>query len=845
MLSRRALHYFGKLNLSCAEKFGYIPLEPESKQLALDEDYWLSKFDQWGLVNHSAKARTEDPYRQHDAAVSGAVGPDKGSAKFAKIIESILNSEVDTNKSWLENGLTSLNGAELRNQVEEEMFVMLPPNFEHLYPTPKALSVFLTTSKGESFPTQDLFDHPGFLWNSSESSLSQLLLGVIQASGILVILLLLFVSVVPSYFLVTWVLGNCDSNEEGECRGPFFWALLPLALPLFLLSFSVIVVLCKFAVVRKYRAQQFQLLSWDYACWWFVDRILDIWESLVGQFLLDTKFIWILYWLLGTNLAWSAKIESYIREFDLVTVGDNAVISHPMKCRKFSHSNGDDNPKITFYPIVVGKHCKISGMVSPGAKIGDDSKVEKLSVVEEGAMVPDGVLAQGNPAYNAGSFEHQESLGLEESMLDIFKIFWIVLEAYHFFALSFLVHVALNSILPDWRYATILHWILLVPVSSLLALLTSIALKWVLIGKRDPLDVYEGSLYHQATNWACDFHFRVASWTLTPFFGQSRLWNFILFLHGLDVDMDSCINNPYLIFPPSKVDFVKIHKSFVATISLDFSKKGEASKIEIINSSVGYGVNLHAGVKMMQSTIPPRTNVPDSIYDLNQSCQSLNANLILPEVVQMLLNVVLFASIIPSYELGLFATKSSFMMITLCGLAAAFILQLFIWLLLTWVAEWLLLALPNHLQFSLVGVYINHVWIFRVGNWLEMLLYGTPMFAYYARFMGADVEADFWYFGHAIYEYRKLHVHGGCSTIVDSSSLNGHYVDGGGLTIGDCHVSGVVHPGCFAIAGSIVAGEENGPWKVFLKAAKDRAGISGGSSRHTTSDEALGVYTSV
>ncbi|CAB9525947.1 D-alanine--D-alanyl carrier protein ligase [Seminavis robusta] len=810
ILSRRALHSFGRLNLSWAQKLGCTtPSQTSNNGMALNEAYWLSNFNQWG--------GGKDRLAQTSSTDNVTNPEDCFSTRYANTITSVLGSEVDASKTWAENGLTSLKSAELRNKVEEELHVVLPANFEQLYTTSTELAAFLEASESKSFAKQDWYNNPDFLKNSSGFRLNKLQLAVVQTVGLLAILLLFFVSVVPSYFLVTWVLGNCDSNEEEVCHGPFFWALLPLAFPLFLLSLSVIVVLCKVAVVRNYRSQQYQLLSWDYVRWWFVDRILDIWESIVGQFLLETKFIWIFYKILGADLAWSAKIESYIREFDLVTVGKNSVISHPMKCRKFSHSNGDGNPKITFYPIVVGKNCKISGMVSPGTMIGDGSKVEKLSVVDEGAIVPDGVLAQGNPAYNAGLFEHQESLHLEESMFDIFKIFWMVFEAYHFFALSFLVHVALNSILPDWRYATILHWILLVPVSSLLALLTSIALKWVLIGKRDPLDVYEGSLYHRATNWACDFHFRVASWTLTPFFGQSRGWNFILFLHGLDVDMESILNNPYIIFFPSKVDFVKIEKSFVGTITLDMTTPAD-SKIQLINSSIGYGVNVHAGVKVIRSKIPPRSNVSDSVYDLNHSSKTWKPSssaLLLPEVAQLLLNAVIFVSLIPSFEIGSAALKSSSTAIAMFGLTGAVALQLVVWILLTRAVEGLMLHLPHSAQQDVFGIYINNVWIFGVGNWLVILLYGTPMFAHYARFMGAEVDGDLWYFGNALYEYGKLHFQG--CTIVDSAHVSGHYIDGNGLAIADTYVSGLLHPGCYASAGSAVTGKENGPWKVFLR----------------------------
>ncbi|CAB9515554.1 D-alanine--D-alanyl carrier protein ligase [Seminavis robusta] len=816
ILSRRALHYFGKLNLSCAEKCGYVRLEPESKHhLALDEHFWLSKFDQWGLANLPAKTSTADPML-HDTAVSGATVPDYFSVRYVNVIMSVFGSHVDTSKTWAENGLTSLKGAELRNKVEEVLHVVLPANFEQLYPTPEALSVFLAVSEGKSFPIDQAGAHADVLWDTSRSKLIKLQLGILQTPGSLLILLVPLMSLVPSYFLVSSVMDLCDPGKVGECNDPLVWVLLPMTFPLFLLCFSLIVVFLKYAVVGKYRQQQFEIQSWDYLRWWFMDRLTEVWEFIVGPFVLETKYIWLFYWLLGADLAWSSKIESYIREYDLVKVGENATIGYPIKCRKFSQSE-ESSAIITFRPIDVGSSSNVSGMISPGAKIGDGSKVEKLSVVEEGAQVPEAVLARGNPAYNAGTTSHQESSSFEESMFDFFKVAWTIIEAYHFFSLSYLVHVTLNQILPSWRYEVILHWILLFPASSFLALLTSIILKWTLIGRRDPSDQYEASLYHRATNWACDFHFRVASWTLTPFFGQSRLWNIILFFHGLDVDMDSILNNPYIIFFPSKVDFLKIRKSFVGTITLDMTTPAD-SKIELINSSVGYGVNVHAGVKVMRSTIPPRSNVSDSVYDLNHSGKAWKPSssaLLLPEVTQLLLNIAIFVSLIPAFEVGIAALKSSSTVITMFGLTGAFSLQLFVWVISTRAVEGLMLSLPHTVQQDVFGIYINNVWMFGVGNWLVILLYGTPMFAYYARFMGADVEGDLWYFGNSLYEYGKLHFKG--CVIVDSAHVSGHYIDGNGLVIADTYVSGLLHPGCYASAGSVVTGNENGPWKVFLR----------------------------
>ncbi|CAB9508014.1 D-alanine--D-alanyl carrier protein ligase [Seminavis robusta] len=739
------------------------------------------------------------------------------SARYANVVMSVFGSEFDSSKTWTENGLTSLKSAELRNKLEEAMHVVLPANFEQLHPTPKALSAFLEASEGRGFPIDQACTHSDVLWSSTRSKLSKLQLGVLQTFGSIVILQLLLISVVPSFFLVSWVLDQCGSSETGVCNGPLNWVLLPATFPLFILSFSLIVVFCKYAVIGTYRHHHFELLSWSYLHWWFMDRLMEVWESLVGPFYVETKYIWIFYWLLGADLAWSAKIESFIREFDLVKVGGNATIGYPIKCRKFSLSN-ETSPLMTFRPIVVESNSHVSGMIGPGAKIGDGSKVEKLSVVQEGALVPDGVLARGNPAYNAGSFKHQKASSAEESMLDVFKIVWTIFEAYHFFMLSYLVHATLSLILPSWRYSGILHWILLFPMASFLALLTSIALKWLLIGKRDPSDKYEGSLWRRATNWACDFHFHIAAWPITPFIGHSKLWTIILFSHGLDVDMVSELNiNPHTQFTPSRVDYVKIRNSFLSTISLDLNHECADRTIEIINSSIGYGVNLHAGIRILHSVLPPRADVSESVMDLNQSGLTFQPNLILdmvvPEIAQQALNVVLFASIIPSFEVGHVATTSSSATSAVLGLMAAVVLQMTVWNLSSMAFERILLNLPSRAQQVLFGAYINHVWLFRVRNWLVYLLYGTPMFGQYASMMGAEVDGDLWFFGHTLYEFGRLHFRG--CTIIDSSYVSGHFIDGNGLSIDDTIMSGVLHPGCVAIAGSVGFGE-NGPWKLFL-----------------------------
>ena len=228
---------------------------------------------------------------------------------------------------------------------------------------------------------------------------------------------------------------------------------------------------------------------------------------------------------------------------------------------------------------------------------------------------------------------------------------------------------------------------------------------------------------------------------------------------------------------------------------------------------------------------PKKAWRPNIIYDV-----------LFPEVSQQLLNVVIFLSLIPAYEIGLASTKSASGIIMACGLVLAITIQWLTWVLLTTAVEWLQLSLPHVFQQGLVGVYMNHVWMFRERNWIVFLLHGTPMFTNFAEMMGAQVDGDIWYFGDTLYEYRRLHFCG--STIIDRSHVTGHYLDGNGLVYDDTHVSGILHPGCYANAGAMVAGPECGPWKLFMRATDSKMTFGkpphfGDSTCHDMTDEDL------
>jgi len=66
-------------------------------------------------------------------------------------------------------------------------------------------------------------------------------------------------------------------------------------------------------------------------------------------------------------------------------------------------------------------------------------------------------------------------------------------------------------------------------------------------------------------DWAADWHFCVATGFLLSFSSYFKVWNIILFLHGMDVDLKS--NLVAANFLPSKVDLITVRESFLSAAS--------------------------------------------------------------------------------------------------------------------------------------------------------------------------------------------------------------------------------------------------------------------------------------
>eukprot|EP00957_Ditylum_brightwellii_P200612 15293126-Ditylum_brightwellii.AAC.1 len=140
-------------------------------------------------------------------------------------------------------------------------------------------------------------------------------------------------------------------------------------------TFTVAMIVCKWLVVGRYCAKMIAVPSTDYLCWWFVDRLVEVWEEWVGVFVKDSPLLWIIYMLMGASIPHETKISAFIREADLVTVGSGASIDHQIRCRKFGpwqdhQQSRREGPTMRFRPISIGHGSSVQGMVSPGVSLG-------------------------------------------------------------------------------------------------------------------------------------------------------------------------------------------------------------------------------------------------------------------------------------------------------------------------------------------------------------------------------------------------------------------------------------------------------------------------------------------
>jgi non-ribosomal peptide synthetase-like protein len=134
---------------------------------------------------------------------------------------------------------------------------------------------------------------------------------------------------------------------------------------------------------------------------WFSEALTAIYEMLLVpllfNFLRGTPFIAWAFRALGTNIGRRTFIDTTdMTEFDLVTIGDGAVLSHQSSPQ--THLFEDRVMKLG--PVVIGAGAVIGALsiLLPDTVVGDQCSIAPLSLVMKGEELPAGSLWTGSPA---------------------------------------------------------------------------------------------------------------------------------------------------------------------------------------------------------------------------------------------------------------------------------------------------------------------------------------------------------------------------------------------------------------------------------------------------------------
>jgi acyl-CoA synthetase (AMP-forming)/AMP-acid ligase II/acyl carrier protein len=734
---------------------------------------------------------------------------------FDDILIHFFGVNPNPNESWENLGLSSMVSMQLLDAVSERFCVKLPPDCFERYPTAAHLKDFVMSTQGTPIPTKltllDLLPSAAISW---------LTMGIVQVFGAASLLLLFAVPIIPAWFVGKAVYGNEALVVPVGDKWWIQWIWLPIAVPTWMLSFTLCVVLGKWAVVGRYRECEMAIPSIAYMQWWWVDRALHLWEFWVGRYIQDTLLLWLFYWLMGSKIHPSVKLDAFVREFDLVEIKEEASVDYHIHCRKFGPwKDEEEGPRLRFRRISVQKNSVISGMLSPGVTIGEAAKVENNSVVFEGAQVPDGVLVSGNPAFVSGNIQ----LSTKPSWwkLGISKLMWLVVELYIFFATLLCGQLLLDGRLPsDWQFTPICYWILIISQSFVYNVAVSVLLKWILIGRRKP-GPFADNVLRTMADWIADYHHRIATLFLHQLSFNSRVWNFVQRLYGVDIDIYS---KTLELIPPSQADLISIKRSFVSTAFFNTELNGEYKRIDVKESSIGFGVRVGASVELTRTVVPPLRYVTESTVretaDERYSSQSF-LSLLWSEGIVLLLYLVSFSmvliSMVPSYELWMTVIQPASVWSAVPTLAMLLAVQTIAWLVLLYVLS---LAGLGGTSFkgrskpwneAFYGVYHSYNWC--VQNFTMMsVLWGTPLFGFVLNLLGANVEGRFLFFGTTLFEIPYLSV--ADRTVSDGAKLLGHYAVFSNVTLGPVRASGILHENTLAVANSTVSGcRESGPWR--------------------------------
>ena len=154
----------------------------------------------------------------------------------------------------------------------------------------------------------------------------------------------------------------------------------------------------------------------------------------------------------------------------------------------------------------------------------------------------------------------------------------------------------------------------------------------------------------------------------------------------MDIDVFSKVTADS--FPPSKVDLIRIRRSFMPMTTFETSSGGAYHRTEILDSSIGFNALIRPGVTIKGSVVAPLATVDENtILESDSSKAStgsayarLSRHWLTMDVLYAIWIMILFGSFIPAYELWTSVFQPVSVKQTILVLALLVVVQTAVWL---------------------------------------------------------------------------------------------------------------------------------------------------------------------
>eukprot|EP00050_Salpingoeca_kvevrii_P005218 m.274499 g.274499 ORF g.274499 m.274499 type:complete len:1902 (+) comp11091_c1_seq8:214-5919(+) len=404
---------------------------------------------------------------------------------------------------------------------------------------------------------------------TSASVLPIAVVGLLQLLGLVLICLIVGASVLPSYHFLRFVFKDLSdpwASLPAWGGATAFGLLVPLAIPMFLMSLSSAVILAKWLLIGRYREGCRKLHTLYFVRWWLVDRLVAFWESYVGIFIGNTVFLTAFYKLCGARIAWTASIKAaMLREFDLHEIGSFASVGGTVLARELSSSHG-----LTFAKTRIEAHATVRGrsFVGAGCTIEEHARLLHGTVLLPFSRAAAHTVYEGNPAYVVS--EHQcsicthgaasgeikndfETIDINEKAVAVDELSKqpvtssnqgserkqvlrrIALEAgkamgmFATLYIFFLSSTYASSLFweavgthDDFRYMALVYWITSYVIAGFCTATLAIALKWLLLGRVQP-GLFTPTVWRDVAVFLVDLHQRIVILVLARFCNRTTL----------------------------------------------------------------------------------------------------------------------------------------------------------------------------------------------------------------------------------------------------------------------------------------------------------------------------------